>query len=291
MSYNKKMILSKRFYLFLLPIFISCVRGEKVADKPIVSVGDKMLTESQLCATIPVGTSSEDSAVLAQDFVRRWVNREVMLRKAQLNLTADDVDIDHLIEEYRTALLVNRYQQKLVEKKFAPTINESEIENYYNEMRENFHLNESIFKGVFAIIPIGSPHYDEFKKIFAQRGDDNTVALEQYLFQNARKYQLSLDKWITLSSVKKYFPASAIPNEANILLGHRDYEVTDDNYVYLLSVRDAKLVDDYCPLEYVSEKIRAILLNKERITFVKTIETQLYDEALNEKIIKYYDNK
>ena len=76
-----------------------------------------------------------------------------------------------------------------------------------------------------------------------------------------------------------------------MLRGRRDYVVKDEHYIYVLSVYDAHQTGEVSPLEYVKDKITAILINKNRMEFVRKIDRQLYDEALNENLIRYYDDE
>jgi hypothetical protein len=42
------------------------------------------------------------------------------------------------------------------------------------------------------------------------------------------------------------------------------------------------------PLEFVESKIKAILLNKKRLEFIKQLESDLYEEALKNKSITFF---
>lgn len=270
----------------------SCVRQPSVMEDPVVAVGDRQLTRAELRALIPQHANAADSAVFAQETIRHWVSNEVKLRKARMNMTDDEMlEIDNLIDEYRTTLLVNKYQQKLIGQKFDPAVTDDAVAAYYADNADNFRLNENIFRGIFAILPAGVPHYDRFMEMVRARKDDSTAEMEKYLFQNARKYDLTLDKWMPIASVKKYFPGNIIANEAGVLRGRRDYVVKDEHYIYVLSVYDAHQTGEVSPLEYVKDKITAILINKNRMEFVRKIDRQLYDEALNENLIRYYDDE
>ena len=147
------MLMRYIYILFLLLLISACNRGEM--SQPVVSVGDAILTRAKLVSVIPPMSSAEDSTAVADEYIRRWVNQQVMLQKAEFNLTDDDLDIEENVEEYRRALLVERYQQKLVDQKFNPVVSDADIEAYYNDMRKSFKLNETIMKGVMAVVPFG----------------------------------------------------------------------------------------------------------------------------------------
>lgn len=285
--------MSIRFYLLstivLFLAFCGCKRQNEVVEVKVASVGESVLTLSQLCAAIPQNVSTEDSAVIADEYVRRWINQQVVMQKAELNLSDEDLDIEEAIEEYRRALIVERYQQKVVDQKFRPVITDKEIEDYFEQMTGNFKLNESIMKGVMAVLPKNVDGLKEFRKWLRFSQDDDFSKVENFLFSNSKNYSLSLDKWITLSSVRKFLPLVKQPAD-NDIKGGKIWEYSDDENIYILLAIEMKLVDEVAPLEYVKDKIYTILLNKKKIDFIKRLSADLYNEALQNDQIKFYRN-
>lgn len=273
--------------LATLAAFAGCEENTLV-DRPVAQVGDKILTASKLYAAIPPNISPEDSAVVANEFVRRWVTQQVIMQKAEYNLAAEDIDIEAQIEDYRRALIVELYQQKLIDQKFHPNITEEQLSQYYEQMSENFRLGENIMKGMFAIVPKFAPDIDNFRKTLRKYSDDDIVSIEQYLYDHSLKYELSFDKWMTVSAVKKYFPAGSLNNEKHLLQSHRLYETQDSENYYFLFATETCFVDDTAPLEFVHDKIYTILLNKAKIEFLKKMDKELYNEALKSHSIKYF---
>jgi hypothetical protein len=66
------------------------------------------------------------------------------------------------------------------------------------------------------------------------------------------------------------------------------YETTDGKNRYFLVVTDFMTIGSVAPLNYVEDRIKAIILNKKRGEFLKGLEKELYDEALQKKIINFY---
>lgn len=278
------------FILCLLAsLFNACNVSSGTIDTPVASVGDDVLMRSQLCSAMSAYSNLEDSAVIADEYVRRWINQQVMLHKAEMNLSDDELDINEAIEEYRRALLVEKYQQKLIEQKFKPQITDKEIEDYYESMKQNFNLNESIMKGVFAVVPKNAPCVTDMRKWLMFKEDDDYSNVEQFLYSYSRNYTLSLDKWIPISSVKRFLPLESQPTDIQIS-SHKVFEIEDDENVYYLVAIDTYMVDEVAPIEYVKEKIYNIILNKKKIDYIKQLSTALYNAAIMNNEIKFYTN-
>ncbi len=268
-------------------VMAGCGSSASDMDRPIVTVGDKVLTMHELSISIPPNTTPDDSTMIANDYIKRWINSQLMLNKAVLNLTKEEQDIESLIDEYRRSLLVNLYQQKLLDQKYSPMITDGEIRQYYESMKENFRLKENIFKGVLAIIPKTSPKLAEFRNWLRFRNGDDILNAKAYMLQYGPQSEEFLDKWMSVSYINTLLPGN-IPSENDVLRGRKYYETQNDEYYYMVVVKESRFVDDYEPAEFASDKIKSILLNKKRFDFVKQLEEDIYNEGLEQKIIKFH---
>ncbi len=260
---------------------------ESPLDKPVVEVGDKILSRKELYDVIPDNMPKNDSTVFAQDYLNRWIRSELMLRKAVLNLTPEEKDVSKLLEEYRRSLLVHQYQQKMLLQKYSPLITKSEIKEYYDRMTDNFILNEDIVKSIFVIVPRTAPSLRDLRKWYRSDDPEHLIKLETYCYQNAKKYDISLEKWKPFSEINLMLPRP-ISRPDRFLKYNHFYETSDSLNYYYINVKEFKLAKETAPIEYVEDRIKAILLNKKRLDFINKLESDLYNEGLKRKIIKFY---
>ena len=190
-------------------ILPSCGGGDDAGDVVVVSVGDVELTRTQLMSALPVMASPTDSAVFADEYIRGWVYRQVLLQKATLYLSNETEEIDEAVDEYRSSLIIEMYQNKLVEQKFKPDITNDDIHAYYEEMKQNFVLTDPLIKGCFAIIPSSTPDIKGFVKTLTRFDEESSLEVEEYMFHNATKYKSSFDAWISMAAVRNFFPAGS----------------------------------------------------------------------------------
>lgn len=254
---------------------------------PVASIDNKTLTKRQLFEAIPNGLNDGDSTVFAQDYVNRWVRSQLMLRKAEQNLSPTEMDVDKLIEEYRTSLITYQYQQKILEQKFAPIVSDSEVEAYYKEMTENFKLTRPIIKGIFIKLTLTAPKLSDVENWYKSTRPADLVDLEAYCYQNAKKFDSFLDEWRYIDNFQSELP-TPIYNMGEHFKTLRHYQTRDREFAYFLSIRDIMFVDETAPLEFVRNDIKAILLNKKRIEYIKKLEDDIYEEGLKQKVVKFY---
>ena len=275
-------------FIFIVTILSSC-EGEPANPllDPIVSIESSTLTKKELYDAIPANLSKEDSIIFAQNYIDRWIKTQLILRKAELNLSPKEKDVDQLLNDYRTSLLTHLYLQKLLEQKYSPLITSREIESYYTQMKDNFKLTEIIIKGVYIKIANSAPNLGNVEKWYSSDDQKELVSLEAYCYQNAVKYDAFFDNWISFDKINIELP-NKIDNAENVLKWKRNFIENDESYKYYFSVRDIHFEGELAPLEYVSERIKSILLNKKRVEFIEQLEKDLMEEGEKQNLIKFH---
>ncbi len=158
MSVKPEILLKRAVFLILSVLLLGCAKPTaKEGEKPLARVLDHYLYESDMSGFIPAGITGEDSIAMAQDFNERWVRNQLLLNKAELNLTDEEKNVEQQIENYRSSLLIYAYEQSYIRQQLDTVVTEAEIENYYKENQSNFILNGSLIKGVFIKIPVKAP--------------------------------------------------------------------------------------------------------------------------------------
>ncbi|GAF05122.1 hypothetical protein [Saccharicrinis fermentans] len=276
-------------YTLVFALFLhSCKNVSLEEDSvPLAKVDRQVLTVKDLQKAIPDNLSENDSVAFSQNYINRWVKSSLLLRKAELNLTPKEKDVTQLLDDYRASLLIHRYQQKLLLQKYVPLITSNEIEEYYNQMSENFKLDKDIIVGIFIQVPLNAPNLKKLKKWYRSDEPEDYIKLEEYCFQNAQKFDNFMDRWVTLDEINKLLP-KPLPKHPMFLDYNKFYETSDSTSHYLLSIRDFHKVDEIAPVTFVEDKIKAILLNKKRIEFIQNLEEELYNEGLEQKVVKFY---
>lgn len=276
-------------YITISIFLFSCVQvSDTENQEPVAQVEGYVLTATELSSAIPEGLSDTDSTSFAQNYIARWVKRMLLLRKAELNLSAKEKDVAQLLEDYRASLLVHKYQQKLLEQKYAPNITDSEIETYYENMKDNFTLQQTIVKGMFIKVPLAAPNLKTVKTLFKSDKEEDLKKLEAYCYQNANKFENFGDKWTETTKFNALMPES-VPSESRFFKRNDFFETQDSTYVYYLYINEYKLKSEVAPVEFVRGRIESILLNKNRIKFIQNLEEELYEEGLEQKKIKFYE--
>jgi len=255
-------------------------------DKALAKVYDKYLYSSDIKEIFPAKISKEDSIQIARSYINNWVKKQLILRKAEMNLTDENRDIEKQIEDYRSSLLIFRYRQELIKQKLDTNVTEAEIEKYYNEFSGNFILNQSIIKTTYVKVSKSAPDISNVRQWCRSDNPDDITKLDAYCYQYASKYDNFNNQWIPFVNLFNEIPIQ-ITDEERILNNQSFIEASDSLFYYYVKINDYRLRSTIQPLDYASLKIKSIILNKRKFTYFDELENNIYNDALdrNEFII------
>ena len=257
-------------------------RGEAVAK-----VGNHKLYRNQLQSYIPAGVSPEDSASLAASYIKAWAEDLLLLDMAEEQLSEEDKDVSQDLEEYRRTLLKYRYEQLYINQRLDTLITEEEIQRYYDANPDRFRLERPLLKARYMIISEDARSLKTLKQKMSSDDAMEVMEADSLGAYAAHKYADAADTWMDaitlaqelgtdyrtlLSSIKKQFA-----------------EMPDGNG----NLRIAYIVEMVpegkpAPVEYVTERIRDLILSNRKHKMEKDLEQDLLEDALrNQKFVIY----
>jgi hypothetical protein len=216
-----------------------------------------------------------------------WIRKQLMIYHSEINLSSDLLNYESQIAEYRSSLLIYAYQQELINQNFDTSITSKEISDYYNQYREEFKLVKNIFMGRYIVVDKSAPKSKNLKKWYKSNKPDDIESLTDYCHQFAKEYYLSDSSWQYFSSINNKLP-KFITEEEYFLENTKGVWFEDQQYRHYIYIKNYQIKGSISPLALEREKIRNVLLNKNKIQYLKQLEDELYQNALALKKIKIY---
>ena len=273
--------------LFFIPFLWACNEKFTANDLPVAKGFDKYLLKSEVTNFIPTGTSTNDSLIMAQSYVRNWITRELLLHKATQNLNDEEKNIRKQVEDYSSSILIHKYKEKLISQKLSREVSEREIAQYYDANKFNFILNTPVVRALFVVIPKSVPNIDNPRKWFRSKEAKDQEALEEYCITSARKYDNFNDQWIELRNLLNLLPITSAEWESKYK--NKEYiEIEDDENYYFLKINEIRQEHETAPLGYVQKEIEILLLNKRKISFEENLEKDINAEGIRKDYVKIY---
>lgn len=275
----------------LLLSFFSC-KDEKAMNRPLVAVGEHILWKEQLIEALPKGLSEYDSLQYAEHYIHNWIVDILIYQQALKNIR-DMKGIDQKVEDYKKSLILQTYLNELAAERVPSVVPEAEIKTYYEKNDAGLRLTESIIKGFILKIPANANDLQTLKELCMDEARETSTetldAIEKYCVGKASIYEYFYDRWEPLNRILETIPIPSIENEPEFLANNSFVEFQDSTSYYFLNIKDYLTINDKPPYEFSRKQINDILSNQKRITFIKEIENDLYNEAVQGEKIKRYD--
>ena len=269
--------------LGFLTLTISCFNANN--QQIIASVNEKDLLLSEVLKEMPKAT--EDSTFFIERYMNLWIRKQLMIYHAEINVGNDLLDYESQIADYRSSLLIYSYQQELISQNFDTSITAKEISDYYNQYREEFKLVKNIFMGRYIVVDKSAPKSKNLKKWYKSTKPNDIEGLTDYCHQFAKEYYLSDSSWQYFSSINNKLP-KFITEEEYFLENTKGVWFEDQQYRHYVYIKNYQIKGSISPLSLEREKIRNVLLNKNKIQYLTQLEDELYQNALALKKIKIY---
>lgn len=280
------------YFVVLMLLLYGCNSSNKKSGRlPVAKVGNTILYYDQIPQIFQAEETETDSAATVQNYINRWARKELLLQKAEENLTPEYRDeISKQIEETRANLVIYQYQRQMMLEKMDTVISDTELEKYYSENEGSFMLSSNIVKALFIKIPAETPNVLKIKSLARSSQQEDLQELETLCYQFAEKFDDFNEEWVTLDRISVEMPEE-INNQESFLRRTTFYETADSNYLYFLTIRDYRLRATLAPIEYVKEDIKRMIWNIRRIEFIQSLENGIYNDALKNNIFMIYNNQ
>ena len=254
-------------------------RQIKEGDILLASVEDRKMYFSDIEGMISAD-STQDSIAQLNSYIEAWLTRNVVLNEAEKKFP-QDLDIDKLIEDYRSSLLLHNYRQALIKESLDTTITIAQEEAYYDENKEQYLLAEAICKARIVKIPDNAKRLERFYRNWKK---NDSTSINKYIATNAIFDSKDDDEWHSIDHFLSYLPDNKF--KARDFLKKRDIQKHNDTLEYFIKVHEFKDKNEIPPLAYVREQMRKVIINQRKKELLDKLEKNLYQSYLQSNKIK-----
>lgn len=264
---------------------------KKNDPKALARVGENYLYHDEVNQLMGDNLSKEDSASFVTEYINDWASKQLLLEKAKINLPEDKVaHYDALVDNYRTDLYTRAYKEALMQKRNDSTVTRAQLEAFYEAEKENFKLNEMLVKLRFVALPKEFINKVEVAERLKNFGEKDRRILDSISVQFQKK-NFNDSLWVSASRVIDQIPPLTADNVDRQLKKSQFLNLEDDNGVYLAKILDVRNVNDIAPLSYIEPTMEQVLLNRRRLTFLRQLESEIIDEAIQDNEFEVFGYK
>jgi hypothetical protein len=281
--------LKKSIFILVFILFLSCdsiefQKKDIITNKPIATINNKSLFKEDVASLLPKNVDTKDSIVLIRSIINSWAIQQLLLLKAEENTTKNDnSEVDKLVSEYRQALLINGYKERLIKQQLDTLIEQKEIADYYKLNSKNFRLNEELIKTRYLHFSNDLLDKKEVVRLFKDGAIEDLEALE--LRQLTFKMMMLNDSvWTSLENVMLKMPFS----RKNLLKKTKLFQKEDSLGLYLVAIKDVLLRNQIAPLSYIEPTIKQMILHQRKLQLIRDIEKIIVKDAIQNKNFKIH---
>lgn len=271
--------------LYSCSFFESVSKGEKV-----VQIGNAVLYKNDINKVVPRGISSADSSSFVEQYVNSWVLKQLMLRKAEEQLPKADKDVSALLDDYRTQLLLFRYENRYVEERLDTLVTDQQRREYYSAHKGAFMAVNGVVRGRVVKMHNSSPNLQMVRTLSGKNDAASVDRLDELAYNTAYKYDNYGNNWIDMSIVARDMDME-ISELVERIERRGIVEQKDSAYSNFLQVVEYVLPGDVSPYEYNREKIGNIILSKRKQELVTALHKEIYNDAISSKKIKFAEDE
>jgi hypothetical protein len=262
----------------------SCETKHQQDETPLAEVGDRKLYLSEIEEYLQ-NLSSADSLTILTDYVYRWAKNQAVLLHAEKKLSEYEKNLDKEIDDYRTSLLIHKYEQSYIRSKMDTTVSQSEIEQFYKDNPDNFQLTGMLVKALYIKVSNDFKNLEKIRYLYRSNREKDIEELEQISINGAEAYSMFNKEWMNLDEITAPLPGSTDSYENRAIRTHA-IEDSDNKYTYFIKINDISMKGSVAPLEHVSDNIKNIILNRRKTNMIRQMENAVFNDAMNRNEIK-----
>lgn len=231
---------------------------------------------------MPAGLSQDDSLTLVRDYIDSWVKEKLVLHEAEKKLSPREKNFDKEMSEYRNALMINKYYDKLwMEDTASKSVTQQEISAFARTLDSRYTVEKEIVRVNYVKMPTKAAELPQVKAVLF---DENRRKEEKEslvaMLGDTIEYLLDDDAWLYLDDIQNEvsfeIDAQKAAERGNVV--HIEKAVGDQTVLLvILDYRSQRSVN-----ETKEERAAAgmLLMNQRKAQYINQYVQDLYDKAV-----------
>ena len=244
----------------------------------LAKVYNKQLFAEDLEGILPESYKAEDSTMIYNAYIENWLRDAVLMHEAEQKISKN-IDIDQLVKDYRSTLILHNYEEIIVKSQLDSVISQQEIQSFYESNKDNYHLKNPLVRANFMKIPLNSNEIEVVDKWISSEDMDDKVNLIEYCGIYAEVYYLNNEEWHEIDKITRHLPTNLFPNSTLSQAG-ANISRQDDRYKYYLRILEIIPKNEAPPIDYIEKKARQVILQRRKSKLLEEHRENLYDKEI-----------
>lgn len=262
---------SKACFFALITCAFSCNSIHNKEDELLAKVYGTSLYQSDIDNLV----GKEVRGFNKKEYIDSWVRNELIINSSKLS-KSDKNEIDYLSQTYKKTLAVQKQKEKYLEENLSLEIDSLQLQEAYDELKENYKLKKDIFKHHLVIIHKQHPEILDIKNYFKQGDfDEFYESLDGYI-----EYKfLDSTAWLNWFDLGLKLPLEKIKEDD--LEANYNRTLENEDFIFFLRIFDFIDENRTAPLSYMESFLKNAIIEKRKVNLLEEFSNKLYKTALN----------
>ncbi len=271
--------------LFILNLGCETTKTVDESDKILARVFKHKLMASDLEGMFTGSPSPQDSALLANSFVEKWVRENLLMQEAEKKIPKD-ININELVRNYRSSLIKHNYEKLIIELQLDSTVTENDINEYYDLNKEQFKLEYPLYKINHLKIPSNAPNIAKVRKSWNKIADSTSLSyLIEYCEKHGEYCLLGDNEWQSFEQLKEQLPTNF---SASRLTSTTNLALEDNGMFHLIGMKELLNKGATAPVSHIRDKAERVILHTRKIQLIEDKKEEMFDREMRLKNIEIY---
>lgn len=256
--------------------------SSKNESEVIAKVHSEYLYEEDLKKFyFPNGLSEKDSVSLLTEYIDTWATQQLLVYQAKQNMaTKRQEEFEYMVKKYENELYASAYENVYVQQNLNTLVNNEELEAYYDEHKGGFLLKDNLLKVRYIKVPLNYKDITATKKIIGRYNEEDTEEIDKMLPGFLTSFLNEDEKWFTYQDLVEKIPELSNIEESKVLNTNNVLVFSDQEGKYLFKTIELLKAGKIAPIEFVSDDIKKIIVNKRKLELQKKLEKEILKDAL-----------
>lgn len=276
----KKVVLWSSLLLFLF----SCLEND---DKKICQIGEFILYETELELRKSVFFGDLDPKEAEEKAIEHWLNQQRI--KIELNAIRPEIEqINELrIQDELTQLNLFELENIYITTHLDSLISEQEIQEYYNNHRENYKTESYIVQALYLKVPDTVAQILNIEEYYLLKNDKDLEEIKKYANLYASSFYFETERWIYFDDLVREI---SIPSDVkDNLVKNRGEGIFKENgethYINVLNFRTKSISS---PMEVERAGIRRHILKRRAYKLRNTAKETILENVKEKYPVSYF---
>ena len=262
-------------------------KAPEIEQTVIASYNDQVLSLEEVNFMHPDGI---DSARFAEQYIERWVRDQVIAEAAKNAMPGIQKELKYKMQDEERKWLKHKYTDYLIVSALDTTIDETDIQNYYEENKATF-TSKAPYYCYFHVRTSLPNQYQLVGWLKGTEQEEINQAIK-WSKDNAIEYRLD-SSYVTeteLTRISKGYYGDLKRSKKNVVF---NYEYETDSLRYFNFFKLIEIIDEGKPLPLVAvrNRIKLYLLSQKKQLLIDRQLTNLLDRAKTDNKVKRFSNE